>query len=149
MNPTEEGGLCSSFPRPKRIFPENASPGCRFRDMSTKPGNAMRGQEGSLAVGLLLDRHKMRCFPQTSHGNCKQMDDVASARRKHNLCAKETLCPPEVVLHKSSTGASELGPLGKLAGFWSQALIGSVMAARNPSREWDQGRSVSKRHAPH
>lgn len=64
MNAAEEGGLCSSFPRPPAdISRKPASPGCRFRDVSTKPGNALRGQESSLHVDLY------RCFPQTSHGN--------------------------------------------------------------------------------
>lgn len=55
-------------------------------------------------------------------------------RRKHNLSIGSPQCKKRasVFLHKSTGGASELGPLGKLAGFWSQALIGSVMAARNP-----------------
>lgn len=62
--------------------------------------------------------------------------DAASAPQaqpQHRLAAvqKESLCiSAQVSLEEQ--GASELGPLGKLAGFWSQALIGSVMAARNP-----------------
>lgn len=130
MNPVEKSGLCSSFPGPgpQRIFPENPL------HQVVGFGTCRRSRETRCGAFSMWTCTGVSHKPHTITEN----EWMLLRRRKHNLSIGSPQCKKRAsVLYFCTSpleeqGASELGPLGKLAGFWSQALIGSVMAARNP-----------------
>lgn len=109
------GWLVLKLPQaPQRIFPENplhqvVGFGTCRRSRETRWG-ARRALSMWTCTGV---SHK----PHTVTEN----EWMLLQRRKHNLSIGSPQCKKRasVFLHKSTGGASELGPLGKLAGFWS------------------------------
>lgn len=122
------GWLVLKLPQaPQRIFPENPL------HQVVGFGTCRRSRETLCGARRALSMWTCTGVSHKPH-TVTENEWMLLQRRKHNLSIGSPQCKKRasVFLHKSTGGASELGPLGKLAGFWSQALIGSVMAARNP-----------------